>query len=553
MKNLQAQTACLPMKETPTNASPGRNPETRAWHANSLARVSAGLGRMARHAQSSLKAASASMKTGMVSVAKATKRATKSEPAKATTKPSIAPITDRDRLAQDAAAKSENKIDLTYLRPLAKQMVGNMVAESVVERVSKGALDVSSLSNLIEGCLESGEFSLMRKGDLHGKHLGENYKSALDARHEVTKAVRKRVEREQTLGPYVVNADDIPFEHFACNSIGAVSKRNSTDMRPVDDTLANADITPPTFAMISIAWLREMAKHMCWWWVVDIEDAFANLALGPADRPWMLFRWYHLDDHEHSGTCYDATYMHVKGNFGPRPLPYWYTMLQLYINVTFMATSGVHLPPMGFIDDNTHQSSNSAEGLQIMQLYKQHVRQAGIRDKEAKELLPFQIGIILGRMFNSIEMTISITPDKILDLSMLMHSCIARHSKVSVRQLETVLGLWEFCLECLPSVLRTFTHNTHAWLKKLRQLKCHPLGLHFFPSKCKKDLELLVGILPHCNGKQPLQPLHHSEKMVQANIHGCFTNGGRICHSLHLVCPEVYMPGEEGLHCSIGG
>ena len=295
-------------------------------------------------------------------------------------------------MAQDAAAKSETNIDLTYLRPLAKQMVGNMVAESVVERVSKGALNVSSLSNMIEGCLESGEFSLMRKGDLQGKHLGENYKSALDpiARPEVTKALRKRVVRKQTLGPYRLNADDIPFEHFACNSIGAVSKRNSTDMRPVDDTLANADITPPTFAMISIAWLREMAVRGCWWWVVDIEDAFANLSLSPADRPWMLFRWYDLEDHDYRGSCYDATYMHVKGNFGPRPLPYWYTMLQLYVNVTFMAASGVHLPPMGFIDDNTHQSGSSTEGLEIMQLYKQHVRQAGIRDKEAKELLSFQ-------------------------------------------------------------------------------------------------------------------------------------------------------------------
>ena len=164
-------------------------------------------------------------------------------------------------------------------------MRGNAVAEAVVSRVSKGDLSAESLSNMIEDCVEAGEFSLLRQGNLHGKHVEDNYKSAIEARSEVTKALVKRCERGQTAGPFVCDAHDLPFADYACNPIGAVAKRNSTDMRPVDDTVANADIKPPTFGMIAIAWLREMASHMCWWWVVDIEDAFANLPIGPTDRP----------------------------------------------------------------------------------------------------------------------------------------------------------------------------------------------------------------------------------------------------------------------------
>jgi hypothetical protein len=421
-------------------------------------------------------------------------------------------------------------------------MRGNAVAEAVVSRVSKGDLSVESLSNLIEDCVEAGEFSLLRQGNLHGKHVEDNYKSAIEARSEVTKALVKRCERGQTAGPFVCDAHDLPFADYACNPIGAVAKRNSTDMRPVDDTVANADIKPPTFGMIAIAWLREMASHMCWWWVVDIEDAFANLPIGPTDRPWMMFRWYHTDDTEFRGTCHDAIYMHVKGNFGPRPLPYWYTMYQLYINIAFMAVAGVMYPPMGFIDDNSHQSASQQEGLGIMQLYKQHLRKAGIKDKESKEQLPFQIGIILGRIFNSISMTISITSDKLQDLTHMLHSCVGKRVRKCLKDMECLLGLWEFCLECMPHVTRSFAHNTHAWLKKLRNLKSHPKALHWFPTKCRKDMEIMLAILPMCNGTQPLQPFHQKHWQRPVMTDASPAGGGYVsptqCYARKFTCRE---------------
>ena len=388
-------------------------------------------------------------------------------------------------------------------------MVGIPTAEAMVSRVTKGDMSVATLSTLIEGCVQSGEFSLMRQGNLTGKHVGENYKSAEAACGEVTKAVRKRVERGHTKGPYRMQAADLPFDDYAINSIGAVAKRGSTDMRPVDDTLANDDIGPPTlptFAMPAIAIMRELATQGCWWWTVDIEDAFSNLPIAPEDRPWMLFRWFDLEDKDHEGTSHDAVYMHVKGNFGPRPLPYWYTMFQLYLNICFMATYDVTHPPVGFIDDNTHKSNHQDECLEVMQAYKLHVRRAGVHDKESKEVLPFQKGIVLGRYFDSIKMTISITVDKLLDLMWMMQSCACKEARQSLQHMECMLGLWEFCLECLPDVLRSYAHNTHSWIAKLRKLGSHKLAKHRVPAQCKDDINLMIEVIPLCNGTQPLQP-----------------------------------------------
>jgi hypothetical protein len=114
--------------------------------------------------------------------------------------------------------------------------------------------------------------------------------------------------------------------------------------------------------------LREDATPGCYWWTVDIEEAFGNVPLGSADKPFMLFRWYHPDDTEHLGTCHDFVYLHIAGNFGPRPLPFTYTMIQLYVNIAAMGI-GVSPPPSGFIDDNTATRPSLASSETSLALY----------------------------------------------------------------------------------------------------------------------------------------------------------------------------------------
>ena len=65
-----------------------------------------------------------------------------------------------------------------------------------------------------------------------------------------------------------------------------------------------------------------------------------------------MFTWYHPDDVTFSGTDQDCLYVHTHGNFGPRPYPYLFTMLMLYVNIA-ARSQNIDIPA-AFIDDNIH-------------------------------------------------------------------------------------------------------------------------------------------------------------------------------------------------------
>jgi hypothetical protein len=158
-----------------------------------------------------------------------------------------------------------HNINLPYLQLLVAAMRGQPLAEHLVQLVSKGKLTVATMAASVEKCLHECLFPLLRSGHLQGKHVGDNYKSALLGREKVTKALRKRLAKGQTLGLYVVgDATNLVMPNYAINSLGAVPKRGSNSLRPVDDVIANDEITAPPLGMPSIAWLRATATHLCY-------------------------------------------------------------------------------------------------------------------------------------------------------------------------------------------------------------------------------------------------------------------------------------------------
>jgi hypothetical protein len=338
----------------------------------------------------------------------------------------------------------------------------------------------------------------------------ENYKSAIDNRVRVSDAIRKRCSRGQSVGPFRCSIEDVPLADLAVNSLGAVPKKGTTAMRPVDDVFANVRTVAPHFKMPTVDWLRRNATPYCWWWLVDIEDAFANLVMGSKDKQWLMFRWYDIDDTEFKGTPNDCIYYHSHGCFGPRSLPYLYTCLQFYVNLAAMA-SGVTSPVLGYMDDNCSVNNTAQASKMCMDLYKAHLMKAGLPAKDSKEKLPFQVGEIVGRWFNSITMTISITPDKIVELRAMLTHCCSPAARLTLKGLESVAGFWVFCQDCLPLALKTFMLSTFTWMRELRHkhqsVRHGKSYLAYVPRTVKKDVRLILGVLPLCNGKQPLQPL----------------------------------------------
>ena len=147
---------------------------------------------------------------------------------------------DEHALVADIHATERSNIHLPYTAPLARAAVGDTRAELYVQLVTRGQHDVHSLIVCVETCLKNGGFPLLAEGKMEGRHVKQNYKSAYEGADRVSEALRKRLTRGQTKGPYRVrDVHNIALPHYAVNAMGAVPKKGSDALRPVDDALIN--------------------------------------------------------------------------------------------------------------------------------------------------------------------------------------------------------------------------------------------------------------------------------------------------------------------------
>ena len=100
--------------------------------------------------------------------------------------------------------------------------------------------------------------------------------------------------------------------------------------------------------------------------------------------------------------------------------------------------------------------------------------------------------------------------------------------RISLKFMESMLGFWEFCLECLPPCLKSFAYNAHVWMAKLKRLNHSKKLLRFVPRKIKKDTSLMLQATPMCNGTQPLQP-HRGKEWCRPLMTDASGSAGGYC------------------------
>ena len=103
-------------------------------------------------------------------------------------------------------------------------------------------------------------------------------------------------------------------------------------------------------------------------------------------------------------------------------------------------------------------------------------------------------------------MTIAIPQDKLATLTGMYLYMVRPAAMLTLKQVESMVGFWEFCLECLPPSVRAFTYNAHRWLRKLKRVGGKTRA-RYVPRALKADASVMLQVLPVCNGVQPLRPL----------------------------------------------
>ena len=387
-----------------------------------------------------------------------------------------------------------------------------------MKHVTCNKFDIATLGKQIETWVKHG-FPLGHDGTIVGKHHKHNYKSSIQYKEGTHKSLLKRLAANKTAGPYEWsgNVADLPFENCAINPLGAVPyKYEPSRARACDDPIINDAIPDtPTFKMSAIQQLRDGAFPYCYWLKSDVASAFLCMHLQQKDLPWMIFSWYRPDDTNFQGTDQDCLYVHTHGNFGPRPWPYEFTMLMLYVNIA-CKTLGIPIPP-AFIDDNIHCGTEPDLTAMAPSYYK-HLDLAGLTDKEQKrELLPM-VGEILGVWFDSIRMTLSIPQDKVTRLQTTMQQHIDS-KRISLTEIMHLLGYWEFCVALLPKFMRAFSFTSHIFKRVLSKLPKNKQ--QWIPKRMRKDLQTILQLLPTVNCTVPLQPMHGRVRADPACTDAC--------------------------------
>jgi hypothetical protein len=171
---------------------------------------------------------------------------------------------------------------------MVAQMRDDPEAEKLVELVSAGSLNVRTLADHVERSCKQG-FSLLRQGNMTGKHDTHNYKSASqEFRAQTHKSLLKRLAANKTkvLDGWTGEIDCIPFADCALNPMGAVPYKYEPDRaRACDDMVCNDDITAPYFRPCALQQIRDRSFQGCSYAKCDIDSAFPCMPLDQADLP----------------------------------------------------------------------------------------------------------------------------------------------------------------------------------------------------------------------------------------------------------------------------
>ena len=149
------------------------------------------------------------------------------------------------------------------------------------------------------------------------------------------------------------------------------------------------------------------------------------------------------------------------------------------------------------------------------------LQKCGIEEAIDKASPPSEIMTFLGVLFNSITMTVEITPGRLLEIKTLIREWLNKHS-ATIKQLQSLLGKLNFVWACVkPS--RIFVSRLLNWLRSIYHSSEF---LHVIPDFVKKDLEWWNRFLPLYNGISMMEYEEWSAPDAIFSSDSCLTGCG---------------------------
>jgi hypothetical protein len=363
-------------------------------------------------------------------------------------------------------------------------------------------------------------------GPRHNYHTQDNHRSSLEHKEFINDEINSDIAKGRTAGWY----DFVPFTSMRFHPLGCVPKtlngkpiglRKITDASfPVGNSL-NDNILPlhcPNIHWRTVVSLLHTAGKGTIMFKRDIKAAFRTIMLRAADQPLHGISWLQRYAYELSLT------------FGVRSSPAIWERVATAIQ-WIMESHGLLVSH--HVDDFIIICPPGRDASADIKLFDSICAQLGIPLAEDKKEGPLTSMVYCGIIINTIDMTLSITPERKLEIITLLTDAVRESRRsMSYPKLASIVGKLVFVSRVLPAG-RAFSNNI---LHGLSRVNGH--GPIKFNQSIRHDFRWWLKWLPSWDGIGIIP----NDKWIDASTITLFTDASE--SGWGIVCGNEWMYGE---------
>ena len=319
----------------------------------------------------------------------------------------------------------------------------------------------------------------------------QNHKGVTQFPDEVQKYLSKEKQYGAILGPF----EQIPFSgEFCISPLNTVSKTDSTERRVILDlsfppgSAVNEGIskdyylgekTNLTFPRVDdLVALIKIKGRNCHLYKRDLKRAYRQIPVDPIDVPLL---GYSFDE---------VFYFDLFLSMGLRSACY---ICQRVTNAITYMCQMLQIAVINFLDDfgGAEKPELSSKAFQEL---GNLISSCGTEESKEKACSPSTKMVFTGVLFNTEDMTLSVTPERVQEILELVNEWLHKKS-ATLTQLQSLIGKLNFISSCVHGS-RIFICRLLNWLRTLHgKRSAQPI-----PAFLRKDLIWWLLFLPSFNG-----------------------------------------------------
>ena len=292
-----------------------------------------------------------------------------------------------------------------------------------------------------------------------------NQRNARINEEKLEKYIREEIRKGTAIRPF----HTAPFEEYRVSPVNAIPKKDSDQLRvllnlshpfkagSVNHSISKANYVgknmtlkyPTVDHLVKIIRRKRNKNEKVLVYKVDLSQAYKQMFMDPGD--------IHLLGYRIGGYLY----FDVTLSMGSRSVAY---CCQATTNTITYITRNLGNKEVNYLDDFGGADTIEEVFLSFKRL-KQVLEKAGLKEAEQKAVPPSEIVTFLGILFNTITLTLTITPERLQEIKELLRKWESK-TEATLNKIQSLLGKLAFACSTIRAG-RIFVSRLINWMKEV--------------------------------------------------------------------------------------